>query len=139
MTLRTTAQENPPTINSPFLLVVVGIPAFNAERNIAKVIVNAKEQCHRIIVCDDGSSDDTGKIAQALGCKVVTHSRNRGYGSAIRSIIDTARTQGADVLVTVDGDGQHNAKEIQALIEPIVQGEADIVIGTRFASKGSDN
>src|SRR2546425_12515288 len=103
MTVQTAQQASSPTIEHPFPMVVVGMPAFNEERNIGKVIVNAKEQCHRIIVCDDGSSDDTGKIAQALGCKVVTHSRNRGYGSAIRSIIDTGRTQGADVLVTVEG------------------------------------
>jgi len=139
MTVQTAEQASSPTIDRPFPMVVVGIPAFNAERNIAKVIVNAKDQCHRIVVCDDGSSDDTGKIAQALGCKVVTHNRNRGYGSAIRSIIDTANSQGADILVTLDGDGQHDAKEIQALIEPITQGEADVVIGTRFASQGSEN
>ena len=116
-------------------LVVVGIPALNAERNIAKVIVNAREHCAKVIVCDDGSSDDTGRIALALGCKVVTHRTNRGYGSAIRSIMDGARGEGADILVTVDGDGQHNSKEIENLIEPIVQGEADIVIGTRFSSQ----
>jgi glycosyltransferase involved in cell wall biosynthesis len=139
MTLQSLDQKHPEPVEGRFPSVFVGIPAFNAEKNIAKVIVSAQEHCGKVIVCDDGSSDDTGRIARALGCKVVTHSRNRGYGSAIRSIIDIARSDGADILVTVDGDGQHNTKEIEGLIQPIVRGEADIVIGTRFASKNTDN
>ena len=134
MTLQSLGQKHPETVEGVF----VGIPAFNAEKNIAKVIVNAQEHCGKVIVCDDGSIDDTGKIAKALGCEVVTHGRNRGYGSAIRSIIDCANREGAEILVTVDGDGQHNTNEIQQLIDPILQGEADVVIGTRFASQTAE-
>jgi len=113
-------------------LVFVGIPAFNVEESIAKVVVNAKKHCDEIVVCDDGSSDDTGEIARKLGCRVIRHPKNRGYGSAIRSLLDAARESGADILVTIDGDGQHNSKEISGLVAPIMKGEADVVIGTRF-------
>jgi glycosyltransferase involved in cell wall biosynthesis len=116
--------------------VFVGIPAFNVERTIAKVIVQAKAACDQVVVCDDGSSDDTRRIAEALGCKVVGHQRNLGYGAALRTLIDVAKKGGADVLVTIDGDGQHNPKEISALVDPIIQKQADLVIGTRFGENG---
>ncbi len=119
-------------------MIFVGIPAFNVERNIAKIVVQARQHCDKVIVCDDGSSDETGRIAESLGCTVVRHSRNLGYGAAIRTLIDTARKEGADVLVTVDGDGQHSPKEISALVDPIVQGRADLVIGTRFGLADAD-
>ena len=112
--------------------VFIGIPAFNVEGKIAKVVIQARRCCDQIVVCDDGSSDDTGKIAESLGCKVVRHDRNLGYGAAIRSLIDAARSGGADILVTIDGDGQHDPKEIPDLVNPIIRGEADLVIGTRF-------
>src|SRR5712692_1470650 len=112
--------------------VFIGIPAFNVEGKIAKVVIQARRCCDQIVVCDDGSSDDTGKIAESLGCKVVRHDRNLGYGAAIRSLIDAARSGGADILVTIDGDGQHDPKEIPDLVNPIIRWEADLVIGTRF-------
>ncbi len=118
--------------------VYVGIPAFNVERSIAKVVIHARQYCDQIVVCDDGSSDDTGKIAEALGCKVVKHERNLGYGAAIRTLVDAARADGADVLVTIDSDGQHDPKEIPTLVEPILRGKADLVIGTRFGLNGAD-
>ncbi len=118
--------------------IFVGIPAFNVERTIAKVVVRARQYCDDIIVCDDGSSDDTGKIAESLGCKVVRHHRNIGYGAAIRTLIDAAGKEGADVLVTIDADGQHDPEEIASLVGPIIQGEADLVIGTRFGPNGSE-
>ncbi|TMI29541.1 glycosyltransferase family 2 protein, partial [Candidatus Bathyarchaeota archaeon] len=119
-------------------VVFVGIPAFNVERSIAMVVVQAKTHCDQIVVCDDGSTDQTRQIAESLGCKVVRHEKNQGYGAAIRTLMDTARGGGADILVTVDGDGQHNPKEIEALIDPIRRGEADMVIGTRLALRDAD-
>ena len=117
-------------------VVFVGIPAFNVEKNIAKVVVHAKEHCSQVVVCDDGSSDETARIAESLGCLVLRHGTNLGYGAAIRTLIDRARSEGADVLVTIDGDGQHNPKEIGSLVEPIIVGTADVVIGTRFGENG---
>jgi glycosyltransferase involved in cell wall biosynthesis len=112
--------------------VVVGIPAFNEEKTIARVVLEAQKHADVVVVCDDGSSDLTCEIAQRLGADVVRHEQNSGYGAAIKSLFERAREMGADVLVTLDGDGQHNAKEIPNVVKPITNGVADVVIGSRF-------
>ena len=119
--------------------VVVGIPAFNVEDTIEPIIAEAEEICGDIIVCDDGSTDNTADVAERNGCKVIRHPRNRGYGAALKSIFAAARGMGADVLVTLDGDGQHKVKELRSLIEPILQGDAELVIGSRFTDDGADH
>jgi len=113
-------------------LIVACIPAFNEERNIARVVLEAGRYVDRVIVCDDGSMDMTGEIAEALGTLVIRHERNLGKGASLRSLFREARRLGADVVVTIDGDGQHKADEIPRLIDPILRGEADIVNGSRF-------
>ena len=90
------------------LLVVAGIPAYNEERTIAKVVVVSLRQVDKVVVCNDGSTDMTGIIASKLGAEVISHDRNLGKGEALRSLFKVARSIGADVLVTLDGDGQHN-------------------------------
>jgi glycosyltransferase involved in cell wall biosynthesis len=115
--------------------VVVGIPAFNEERTIAKVVLGALRYADRVVVCDDGSTDMTCEIAERLGAEVVRHGRNLGYGCAIRSLFRRARELGADVLVTLDGDGQHDPGEIPQVVRPIVDGVADIAIGSRFVDE----
>jgi glycosyltransferase involved in cell wall biosynthesis len=118
--------------------VVVGIPAFNEEKTIARVILESQKYADAVVVCDDGSSDLTSEIARRLGADVVRHEQNSGYGAAIKSLFGRARELGADVLVTLDGDGQHNPAEIPAVLKPIAEGAADIVIGSRFiAERGS--
>ena len=112
--------------------VVVGIPAFNEENSIAQVILGAQKFADAVVVCDDGSSDMTGEIAKRLGADVVKHKQNLGYGAAIKSLFRRARELDADILVTLDGDGQHNPAEIPRIVQPIVQGTADVVIGSRF-------
>jgi glycosyltransferase involved in cell wall biosynthesis len=112
--------------------VVVGIPAFNEERTIARVVLEAQRYADRVVVCDDGSVDLTGEIAGRLGADVVRHERNLGYGVAIQSLFRRARELGADVLVTLDADGQHEPREIPDVVKPIVEGSADVVIGSRF-------
>ena len=112
--------------------VVVGIPAFNEEHSIASVVLSAKKFADAVIVCDDGSSDLTGEIALQLGAEVVRHESNMGYGASIRTLFARARDFAADVLVTLDADGQHDPSEIPAVVKPIVEGEADVVIGSRF-------
>lgn len=112
--------------------LVIGIPAFNVEKTIAKVAIDAFQHSDNIIVCDDGSTDRTSAIAKKIGCDVVTHDRNMGYGSAIKTILKRAREKQASVLVTVDGDGQHDLNAINPLVKPILEGEADVVIGSRF-------
>jgi len=112
-------------------LIVAAIPAFNEEATIARVVIGAGRHVDKVLVCDDGSSDMTGEIAERLGAEVVRHERNLGYGAAIRSLFDFAKRLGADVVVTIDADGQHDPEDIPKLVEPILSGKADIVIGSR--------
>ena len=115
--------------------VVVGIPAYNEEKNIAKIIVQLKKVADQIIVCDDGSTDSTAIIAESLGAIVIKHPKNLGYGSAIRSIFLKAREINSEILVTIDADGQHKIEDIKKVVKPIVDGQADISIGSRFLDK----
>ena len=118
--------------------VVVGIPAYNEEKNIAKIIVSLKKVATQVIVCDDGSTDATSTIAESLGAIVIKHHKNSGYGSAIRDIFLKAREINAELLVTIDADGQHKIEDIKKVIKPVVDGKADISIGSRFLEE-SDN
>ena len=114
------------------LKIVVGIPAFNEEENIAKIIVKLQKIADTVIVCNDGSTDLTKEISEKMGVEVVNHPKNLGYGAGIRSIFLKASKMECDVLVTFDADGQHRVEDIESVIEPIVKGDADIVIGSRF-------
>jgi glycosyltransferase involved in cell wall biosynthesis len=116
--------------------VVVGIPAFNEEKSIARVILQSQKYADKVVVCDDGSTDLTPEIAQRLGAIVVRHARNQGYGSAVQSLFDCAKDLNADVLVTLDGDGQHDPAEIPAITKPIIEGSADVVVGSRLVDSG---
>ena len=118
--------------------VAIGIPAFNEEKSLAAIILQLKKQYETIIVCDDGSSDMTGNIAEELGAVLITHKKNLGYGAAIRSIFLKARELKVDALVTFDADGQHRVEDIESVIEPIKEDKADIVIGSRFMENKSD-
>ncbi|MFH1031510.1 MAG: glycosyltransferase family 2 protein [Chloroflexota bacterium] len=115
--------------------VVVAIPSFNTERSISNVVSGALKYADRVIVIDDGSRDSTAEKAKAAGAIVVSHKVNKGYGEAIKSCLEAGRTNHADVLVIIDGDGQHNPDEIPMLVAPILDGSADIVIGSRFTNK----
>jgi len=122
--------------SKPF--IVAGIPAYNEERSIARVIVKAMNYVDRVIVCDDGSTDMTGEIAERLGAEVIRHERNMGYGAALASLFRRAREADADVLVILDADGQHNPDDIPRLVKPVLDGESDIVCGSRFLSEEND-
>ena len=111
---------------------IVGIPAYNEEKNIAVIITRLKKITDKIIVCDDGSSDLTSKIAEELGAIVIKHEKNLGYGAAIRSIFLKAKNLDCEILVTFDADGQHRVEDINKVINPINNGKSDIVIGSRF-------
>ena len=112
--------------------VVAGIPAYNEEETIAKVVLWAQRYVDRVVVCDDGSRDMTVEIAKELGADVIQHDRNLGKGAALRSLFEAGQKMGADVLVTLDADDQHDPDEIPKLVEPILRGEADMVIGCRI-------
>ena len=112
--------------------VIVGIPAFNEAPMISQIVTEAQKYADAVVVCDDGSSDMTGAIAKRLGAYVVRHGRNLGYGASIKSLFKRALSLNADILVTLDADGQHDPDEIPKIMKPITKGVADMVIGSRF-------
>ena len=118
--------------------IIAGIPAYNEEKTIAKVILKAREHVDKVIVCDDGSTDMTAEIAEALGAEVIRHEKNMGYGAAIGSLFEKAREEAPDIMITLDADGQHNPDDIPKLIKPIIDGEADVVIGSRFLASEAE-
>lgn len=111
---------------------MIGLPAYNEEKNIAAIILKLKKISKNIIVCNDGSTDLTSQIAEGLGVTVINHPKNLGYGASIRSIFLKAKEMNSDILVTFDADGQHRVEDIQTIVEPILKNSADIVIGSRF-------
>ena len=116
--------------------VIAAIPCFNEERCIGSVVLKTKKFVSSVIVIDDGSTDATAEVAEAAGASVHQHDRNRGYGAAIHSALEKGKQLGADVLVIIDGDGQHDPKDIPKLVKPLIDGEADVVIGSRFLGQG---
>ena len=112
--------------------VFICIPAFNEEKSIAEIVDRAKEYGTQVIVYDDGSKDSTYEVAKAAGAVVVRSPINKGYGVAIKSLFEICKTRGADVMVTLDSDGQHDPTHIASLLQPILDEEVDIVIGSRF-------
>ncbi len=114
------------------LKVVVGIPALNEERSIARVVVRAGQHADEVVVVDDGSNDDTAVIAERLGAVVLKHDRNLGKGAAIRDCFEYARRSAADVLVTMDADGQHDASEIPNLVNALLDSRVDVAVGSRL-------
>ena len=119
--------------------IVIGIPAYNEEKNIAAIIAKLQKSSYSVIVCNDGSTDMTGAIAEQMGAIVINHPKNLGYGAAIKSIFNKAREFAFDALVTFDADGQHKTTEITQVLEPILKGEVEIVIGSRFSNKKKSN
>ncbi len=118
--------------------VIIGIPAYNEAKNIASIILKLKSITDTVIVCDDGSSDLTSEISRKIGAIVVSHERNQGYGAAIRTIFLKAKELEADILITFDADGQHRVEDIEKVIFPIKNNQADIVIGSRFLENSSE-
>lgn len=112
--------------------LVAIIPAFNEEKALGGVILRLKNYVDQVIVVDDGSRDKTPQIAMESGATVYRHLTNLGVGGALRTGFKAALVNGADIIVTLDADGQHDPEEIPQLIKPILEGEADAVIGSRF-------
>ena len=119
------------------LKITIGLPAYNEEKNIASVITKLKKITDSIIVCDDGSSDMTSEISKNLGAVVISHKKNMGYGAAIRTIFQKSVELDSDILVTFDADGQHRVEDVNKILQPLENNEADIVIGSRFLDNES--
>lgn len=110
---------------------LICIPAFNEESRLGEIIVESKKYADSVIVCDDGSSDNTSKIAISQGAELIRHSKNLGKGAAMKSLFNYAKDHDAELVVMIDGDGQFKANEIPLLIKPIMNGY-DVVIGNRL-------
>lgn len=112
--------------------VLAAIPAFNEGPTIGSVVLRAKQYAEEVVVVDDGSTDDTAEIASLAGAHVIQHARNLGKGTAIRSAWLFARERHPEALVLLDGDHQHDPKDIPRIVEPILAGKADVVLGVRW-------
>jgi len=115
--------------------IYVVIAAYQEAGVIADVIHRVTRFTRHVIVVDDGSQDDTGACAREAGATVLRHVVNRGQGAALQSGIAFALQQGAGVIVTFDADGQHDSRDLPALVAPILAGRADIVLGSRFLGR----
>lgn len=117
--------------------VVAIIPAYNEEKALADVIGKTLEHVDEVIVVDDGSSDKTSEVAIEAGARVIKHSVNLGKGEALKSGF---KAIGDDsIIITIDGDGQHNPSEIPDLVRPIIEDGADLVNGSRYMNGPEEN
>lgn len=109
------------------------VPAYNEAARLAATLSSLQSAgLRRVVVVDDGSSDDTSAVASAFPVWVLRHPINCGQGAALRTGLEFALSRGAECLVTFDGDGQHDARQIDQLVEPIRAGRADVSLGSRF-------
>jgi glycosyltransferase involved in cell wall biosynthesis len=115
----------------------VVIAAYNEARSIGEVVGSLKYIYPHVIVVDDGSTDQTEQLATQAGATVLRHVINRGQGAALQTGIEYALRRGARYVVTFDADGQHPVEAIPALLAPILAGEAEIALGSRFLENGS--
>lgn len=118
---------------------VVGIPAYNEEVGIGSTVLAAQQHADEVVVVDDGSSDNTVPIARASGATVIVHEENKGKGAAVQTLLDHVRQGGCDVFVILDGDGQHHPRDIPQVVSPVIEGESDLVIGSRYLDPGPEN
>lgn len=119
--------------------LIIYLPTLNEAEHIEKVLSSLPRQLDRVdeieyLVVDDGSTDTTAALARRCGAQVVSHGHNRGVGAAFQTAVQYALEHQADILVGIDADGQFDSREIPALIRPILENEAQMVIGNRFSS-----
>ena len=118
--------------------IFVVVPAHNEEQTIRRVVTELLQRYENLVVVDDGSTDQTLQELEALPIHRLRHIINRGQGAAIQTGFDYALLKGAEVIVTFDADGQHLMDDIATLVEPIRQGEADVVLGSRFLGRAEN-
>lgn len=126
-------EQDLPLVPATEARVIVAIPAYNEDRFIGSLVLKLRAKGREVIVVDDGSTDATAEVAKTAGATVLRHAHNKGKVAAVKTIFDHARTASIDALVLLDGDSQHDPAEVDILVEPILKGEADMVVGSRFA------
>lgn len=114
--------------------VIVAIPAYNEQSTIGSVVEQADPYVDTTIVIDDGSDDGTARRAREAGATVIEHERNRGYGAALQTAFWEAATRSVDHLIVLDGDNQHDPKDIPKLLAKQQETNAEVVIGSRFVT-----
>ena len=119
--------------------ILLIIPAYNEESRIADVILRVREiqPDLSVVVVNDGSRDNTAEAARSAGAVVISHPFNLGYGVAIQTGYKYALAKGYDFLVQMDGDGQHDAAFIPQILAPVLQGDTDLALGSRFLGEES--
>lgn len=117
--------------------IVCVIPAYNEEANISTAVKNVRPFVNEVVVVDDGSRDHSADLAQTAGATVLRHIINRGQGAALRTGTQYALNSGADIIIHFDADNQFEASEIPDLLQPLLQYEAEVVLGSRFLEKKS--
>jgi len=117
----------------------VCIPAYNEVMSISTIVKKAANYASEVIVYDDGSTDNTAEVAKDAGAIVIRSRKNRGYGVAITRLFEAALEKDADVMVTIDSDGQHDPVEIPRILEPISNEGYDIVVGSRFLGNNNSS
>ena len=108
------------------------IPAYNASATVASVVRKASEHLSRVVVVDDGSTDDTAEQARAAGAEVLSHAKNLGKGTALRTAFSALSESGLDAVITLDADWQHDPDDIPRLLEAFRNTGADLIIGSRW-------
>ena len=116
-------------------VIIVGMPAYNEEKYIGSVVLEAGQFANEVVVVDDGSTDRTAQVARLAGATVVQHEKNSGYGATVQTVLAEAKKRNPDVLVLLDADGQHNPEEITSLAKAVAAG-ADVAIGSRQIKSG---
>lgn len=112
--------------------IVAALPCHDEAKFIGPIVARVQKHVHQVIVVDDGSTDGTADSAESAGATVIRHEANAGPGIAYRSCFEAARANAANILITLDGDGQHDPDELPRILHPLLAGEADLVIGSRF-------
>ncbi len=132
------AETTTQTAERPDGGLVAVIPAYNEARFIGSVVLSTRAYVDTVIVVDDGSQDATASIARAAGALVIQHDANRGKGVALNTGFMKARELAPRAVITLDGDWQHMPEDIGRVAAPVLRGEADIVIGSRYLDQTSE-
>lgn len=117
--------------------IVAIIPAYNEEEALADVIAKTSKYVDRVIIVNDGSADRTADVAIEAGAELINHPTNLGKGEALKSGFEAIDDD--SIIVTIDGDGQHNPDEIPIILKPIIEDGADLVNGSRYLYGHEEN